>query len=157
MARRGAWVAATLMACLLVLTTSQPPPDKRLARVAERKARPVVAAYVPDYRMASIDWPGIGVRCAGRFAPRPPRAHALTPVQRKARAAETILERTKRNRRETGLGISDCDLLGEDMFGWCWCVDDAPARLALRTRAELPRHRRVLPLHFRVDNSVQPS
>ena len=53
--------------------------------------------------------------------------NALTPAQRKARAAETILERTKRNRRETGLGISDCDLLGEDMFGWCWCVDDAPA------------------------------
>ena len=63
--------------------------------------------------------------------------NALTPAQRKARAAESILERTKRNRRETGLGISDCDLLGEDMFGWCWCVDDAPARLALRTRAEL--------------------
>ena len=65
--------------------------------------------------------------------------NALTPLQRKARAAETILERTKRNRRETGLGISDCDLLGEDMFGWCWCVDDAPARLALYGRARSSR------------------
>eukprot|EP00802_Teleaulax_amphioxeia_P015782 Tamp_15881.p1 GENE.Tamp_15881~~Tamp_15881.p1 ORF type:complete len:329 (-),score=46.50 Tamp_15881:198-1184(-) len=58
-ARRGSWVSLTSLACLLALTTSQPPPGKRLARVAERKAGPVVAAYVPDYRMAGIDWPGI--------------------------------------------------------------------------------------------------
>ncbi len=77
--------------------------------------------------------------------------NALTPAQRKARAAETILERTKRNRRETGLGISDCDLLGEDMFGWCWCVDDAPARLALRTRAELVSRWDVSKMRCEVD------
>jgi hypothetical protein len=67
---------------------------------------------------------------------------ALTPDKRRARAAETVYARTQRNRRVTGLGISDCELLGkgELVFGWCWCVDDAPARLARRTHQELVAH-----------------
>ena len=52
---------ACFLACLLALAASQTPPDSLHTRVtAKRKSPQVVAAYVPDYRMASIDWPGLG-------------------------------------------------------------------------------------------------
>lgn len=54
-------VSISFLVCLLALAASQPTPDSLHTRVAaKRKAQQVVAAYVPDYRMASIDWPGLG-------------------------------------------------------------------------------------------------
>ena len=54
-------LSSAFLACLLALAASQPPSGSLHTRVvAKRKALQVVAAYVPDYRMASIDWPGLG-------------------------------------------------------------------------------------------------